>query len=118
MYWYIRSEVLLTCPSHQNSQVNSFVASLNDPTMMAVLHTCYGPPLTNRTLLLVDSFELGVGALLSPLVATQFSTARNWSFHYISLFGLSVSTAVALIVVFRFRAQNGRFGFYIRSETT
>lgn len=50
----------------------------------------------------------GLGALASPLVATQFANARHWSFHYIASLGIAFLTLVSLLVIFRGRTQNGK----------
>ncbi|KAL5501376.1 hypothetical protein ACEPAH_8636 [Sanghuangporus vaninii] len=45
----------------------------------------------------------GVGALVSPLVATRFSTMPDWSYHYFVSFGGTVINLIAICLVFRFR---------------
>ncbi|TFK61130.1 MFS general substrate transporter, partial [Pluteus cervinus] len=74
--------------SVQDAQANGFVASLktNPETKMGLLHAIYGG-----------------GALVAPLVATQFAQARHWSFHYIVSAGIAVSNAVFLGVVFKLK---------------
>jgi fucose permease len=52
----------------------------------------------------------GLGALVSPLVATQFANARHWSFHYIASLGIALLTLISLLVIFRGRTQNGKQG--------
>lgn len=50
----------------------------------------------------------GLGAFVSPLVATHFSTASHWSFHYVIAGGIAVSNVVLLTAVFRLRRQDGQ----------
>ncbi|KAJ7353451.1 major facilitator superfamily domain-containing protein [Mycena albidolilacea] len=72
----------------QNAQANAYVASLehNSEIYMGMLHARYG-----------------AGALTSPLIATQFSQTRHWSFHYLVSLGLAISNVVILTLTFRFR---------------
>ncbi|KAM5543017.1 hypothetical protein V8D89_003401 [Ganoderma adspersum] len=76
--------------SLQLSASNSFVASYKDgvSTRLAVLHAFYG-----------------LGALASPLVATQFAQVRFWSFHYLVSLGLALVNVVQLAAVFKFRTH-------------
>ncbi|GAW03572.1 MFS general substrate transporter [Lentinula edodes] len=76
--------------SLQGAQANGFVGSLkkNKSPKLMMLHASYG-----------------MGAFCSPLVATQFSQARHWSFHYIISAGIAVSNTVILCAVFRFKRQ-------------
>ncbi|KAI0767106.1 MFS general substrate transporter [Fomes fomentarius] len=76
--------------SLQLSASNSFVAELRDgiATRLAVLHACYG-----------------AGALISPLVATQFSQMTRWSFHYLVSLGLSIMNLASLGAAFKLRTQ-------------
>ncbi|KAI0654398.1 MFS general substrate transporter [Cubamyces menziesii] len=77
--------------SLQDAGANGFVASLkeNAATKMGILHAIYG-----------------VGALSSPLVATQFAQLSRWSFHYLVSLGIALSNAILLIAVFRFKTQD------------
>ncbi|KAL1949088.1 hypothetical protein VTO73DRAFT_10894 [Trametes versicolor] len=77
--------------SLQDAGANGFVASLKDnaATKMGILHAVYG-----------------VGALSSPLVATQFSQITHWSFHYLVSLGIALSNVIVLIAVFRFKDQD------------
>ncbi|KZV98102.1 MFS general substrate transporter [Exidia glandulosa HHB12029] len=75
----------------QDAQSNGFVAVMrhNPDRKMGVLHAVYG-----------------LGALISPLVATQFAQLpRRWSFHYIISCVIALSTAIANAFVFRFKRQ-------------
>ncbi|OSD01410.1 MFS general substrate transporter [Trametes coccinea BRFM310] len=77
--------------SLQNAHCNGFVASLKRQahTKMGFLHGSYG-----------------LGALISPLVATQFAQSPNhWSFHYLISAGLYISNTFLLWTVFRGRRQ-------------
>ncbi|KAI0716680.1 MFS general substrate transporter [Earliella scabrosa] len=75
----------------QDAGANAYVASLKDnaAAKMGILHAIYG-----------------LGALSAPLVATQFSQLKNWSFHYIVSLGISVTNAIILFAVFRFKDQD------------
>ncbi|KAH9886433.1 MFS general substrate transporter [Cubamyces lactineus] len=75
----------------QAAQATGYVASLkrDSNTKMGILHGSYG-----------------LGALLSPLVATEFSkSAKYWSFHFIISAGLYVVNTAVLWTVFRGRRQ-------------
>ncbi|KAJ3728000.1 MFS general substrate transporter [Lentinula guzmanii] len=76
--------------SLQGAQANGFVGSLkkNKSSKLMMLHASYG-----------------LGAFCSPLVATQFSQARHWSYHYIISAGIAVSNVIILCAVFRFKRQ-------------
>jgi fucose permease len=102
----------------QDAQANGYVAELQDSaaTKMGLLHAAYG-----------------VGALVSPLVATQFAglglggklpshtgaggvegvdyaSVRGmwgWSAHFLVSLGIAVVNLVALVWVFRFKRQPG-----------
>jgi len=52
---------------------------------------------------------LGVGALASPLVATQFAQLHRWSFHYLVSLGVASVNTLFLVAAFRFKSQDGRF---------
>lgn len=49
----------------------------------------------------------GIGALLSPLSATAFSTMKHWSFHYFVSLGGAVLSIILLTLVFRFQNLDG-----------
>ncbi|KAI0767879.1 MFS general substrate transporter [Irpex lacteus] len=76
--------------SLQDAGANGYVASLKDnqETKMGVIHAIYG-----------------IGALLAPLSATQFSNMTHWSFQYLISVGLAVVNLIVLIAVFRGRRQ-------------
>lgn len=52
------------------------------------------------------TFALGLGALCSPLVATQFAQLPRWSFHYLTSMGVALSNVIVLAAVFRFKTQD------------
>lgn len=56
---------------------------------------------------------IGVGALCSPLVATQFAQQHRWSFHYLTSLGVALANTIALIVVFRFKDQDCQSTFIL-----
>ena len=49
----------------------------------------------------------GVGALVSPLVATEFSTLPHWSYHYFISFGGTIVNLIVICLVFRFQRMEG-----------
>ena len=49
----------------------------------------------------------GLGALCSPLIATQFSEQRHWSFHYLTSLDVALINLIAQCTVLRFRTQEG-----------
>lgn len=53
--------------------------------------------------------DKGAGALVSPLVATQFSVMRHWSFHYLVALGIVTVNAVMTSAIFRLQSQQGTF---------
>ncbi|KAH7098377.1 MFS general substrate transporter [Auriculariales sp. MPI-PUGE-AT-0066] len=75
----------------QDAQSNGYVAVMkhNADRKMGALHAVYG-----------------AGALLGPLVSTQFAQMPDhWSYHYIISCGIAVTTVIVLSVVFRFKRQ-------------
>ncbi|KIJ36292.1 hypothetical protein M422DRAFT_179578 [Sphaerobolus stellatus SS14] len=77
----------------QNIQANSFVASFDCATKLGFLHGIYG-----------------IGALISPLIATQFAQITRWSFHWLVVLCLAVINALFLGSVFRLRPSNELLG--------
>ncbi|TFK84381.1 MFS general substrate transporter [Polyporus arcularius HHB13444] len=75
----------------QSAHCNGYVAASkeNVPAKIGYLHASYG-----------------CGALISPLVATQFSKQSHWSYHYLISAGLYALNSVLLWVVFRGRRQD------------
>ncbi|RPD55996.1 MFS general substrate transporter [Lentinus tigrinus ALCF2SS1-6] len=74
----------------QNAHCNGYVAASkeNVPTKIGYLHASYG-----------------CGALVSPLIATQFSKQSHWSYHYLISGGLYALNSILLWFVFRGRRQ-------------
>ncbi|KAJ7496508.1 MFS general substrate transporter [Mycena latifolia] len=75
----------------QDAQTNGYVASIaeNSATKMGFVQAAYG-----------------AGALIAPLVSTQFAQQRHWSFHYLVSLGITALNTVFLAVVFRAKAQD------------
>jgi hypothetical protein len=57
------------------------------------------------------SITIGLGALVSPLVATQFAQLHRWSFHYLVTLAVAALNTVLLICIFKFKTQDGEFTF-------
>ena len=75
----------------QNSQAMVFTVSLrNSSTKMGIIQACYG-----------------FGAFVSPLVATQFSGMRRWSYHYLISMGGAVFNIIFLTLAFRLQNLDG-----------
>ncbi|KAI0350879.1 MFS general substrate transporter [Trametes cingulata] len=77
--------------SMQHAHCNSYVAAVkhHTRTKLGFLHGVYG-----------------LGALVAPLVATQFAkSASHWSFHYLVSAGLYITNCISLWFVFRGRSQ-------------
>ncbi|KAJ7288980.1 MFS general substrate transporter [Mycena rebaudengoi] len=75
----------------QDAQANGYVASLadNSETKMGFVQAAYG-----------------AGALVAPLVSTQFAQLHHWSFHYIVSVGITAFNTVFLTMVFRAKSQD------------
>ncbi|EJC99148.1 MFS general substrate transporter [Fomitiporia mediterranea MF3/22] len=75
----------------QNAQSTCFVVNLNNHSAakMGLLHASYG-----------------TGALVAPLVATQFSTMRHWSFHFLASLGGAAINVLCLFLVFKLQPLN------------
>lgn len=50
---------------------------------------------------------LGFGALISPLIATQFAQVEHWYFHYLFLLGATMITLSVIVIFFRAKAAEG-----------
>ena len=75
----------------QNAGAIVFVINLkNSTTKMGVLQAFYG-----------------LGALISPLVATEFATKPHWSYHYLTALGGAIINVMVLCLVFRFEHMDG-----------
>ncbi|KIO19920.1 hypothetical protein M407DRAFT_82133, partial [Tulasnella calospora MUT 4182] len=68
----------------------AFVACIprNASSNMGILHAFYG-----------------LGAFAAPLVSTQFSQQKRWSFHYLISMGIALTSLVITIGVFRLKRQ-------------
>jgi len=77
--------------SLEDAQANGFVANYkeNASAKMGILHAAYG-----------------VGALVSPLIATQFAQQHRWSFHYLISLAVATLNTVLLVCVFKFMTQD------------
>ncbi|KAL5498901.1 hypothetical protein ACEPAH_1419 [Sanghuangporus vaninii] len=78
--------------SLQLAQIMDFAVSLNKNAdlKMAMFHASHG-----------------MGALCSPLVATQFAAMSNrWSFHFLVSLGCAITNTASLAIVFRFKPLN------------
>ena len=45
----------------------------------------------------------------------SFAQLRQWSFHYLASLGLALANTIALIVVFRFKTQDGPSVFHTQA---
>jgi len=50
---------------------------------------------------------IGTGALISPLIATQFAQIEHWYFHYLFLLGATMITLSVMVIFFRGKAAEG-----------
>jgi fucose permease len=67
----------------------------------------------------VKNTIIGLGAFTAPLVATQFSHSRRWSFFYLISLGIATTNVAALTTVFRFKTQDGMiYDIYSINDTT
>ncbi|KAJ7434635.1 major facilitator superfamily domain-containing protein [Mycena galericulata] len=75
----------------QEAQTNGYVASIavNSETKMGYVQAAYG-----------------AGALVAPLVSTQFAQLQQWSFHYLVLLGVTALNMIFLAQVFRAKTQD------------
>ena len=92
----------------QDAQANGYVACLkeNASAKMGLLHAVYG--LCLRVYALNTKWRfVGLGALSSPLVATQFAQLPRWSFHYLVSLGIAATNTLVLVAVFRGKTQDG-----------
>ncbi|KAI0754414.1 MFS general substrate transporter [Daedaleopsis nitida] len=81
--------------AYLNAGSNAFLASMSvgkASTRMGVMHAIYG-----------------MGAMCSPLVATQFANLPRWSLVFLTHLGITLANGVLQIAVFRFRSQEDCF---------
>jgi fucose permease len=104
--------------SLEDAQANGFVANYKDnaAAKMGFLHAAYGKeyscsilPVVILTLYIRFSIIIGLGALASPVVATQFAQLHRWSFHYLVSLAVAALNVVLLICTFKFKTQDGEF---------
>lgn len=88
-----------------NAHVNGFMSMLQNSTEMGLAHASYGTLSVER--LRVILIVVGVGALVAPLISTQFSQITYWSFHYFILVGVSVVDLVTVACVFKGKEYDG-----------
>jgi len=53
--------------------------------------------------------RIGIGALISPLIATQFAQTEHWYFHYLFLLGATMVTLSVMVIFFRGKPAEGTF---------
>ncbi|KAG8996986.1 hypothetical protein FRB90_012600 [Tulasnella sp. 427] len=77
--------------SLQDAGSNAFIASIprNEKNNMGILHAMYG-----------------VGAFVSPFVATQFAQKKHWSFHFLVSLGVAILNVAILLFIFRLKPQS------------
>ncbi|KAJ7478671.1 major facilitator superfamily domain-containing protein [Mycena galericulata] len=75
----------------QDAQANGYVASIaeDSETKMGYVQAAYG-----------------AGALVAPLVSTQFAQLQHWSFHYLVSLGITALNTIFLALVFRAKTQD------------
>jgi hypothetical protein len=69
-----------------NTQATSVLALLPSKTLLGLGHSLFG-----------------AGALVAPLISTQFAQIPRWSFHYLVLLGVAIGDFVQMVGVFRGR---------------
>ena len=111
--------------SLEDAQANGFVASYKDnaAAKMGIIHAAYGKytycaSLSTSGLLHHCVNSLGAGALVSPLIATQFAQLHRWSFHYLTSLAVAMLNSVILVCVFKFKTQDGRCHSFLRGCQT
>jgi MFS family permease len=48
---------------------------------------------------------IAVGALVAPLIATQFAKMPHWSLHYAVTAGLGLLNLASILIIFRLKSQ-------------
>jgi fucose permease len=79
----------------QDAQINGFITRLpNAGSRMSIAHAIYG-----------------LGALVSPLIATQFarSTFEHWNLHYVCSVAIMAANSATLGYVFRLKRDDDLF---------
>ena len=83
------------------------MSMLKNPTEMGMAHAAYGM-FDLPILAALTRFE-GTGALVSPLISTQFAqyTGRKWALYYTFLLGTLIINLTILVWRFRGREYDG-----------
>jgi fucose permease len=94
-----------------NAQMNAFISTMQNPSAMGIAHASYGacspPPPSSRKINNLVVGCIGTGALISPLIATQFAQIEHWYFHYLFLLGATIITLSVIVIFFRGKAAEG-----------
>jgi hypothetical protein len=69
---------------------------------------CLSSQLRNFELLIGWVDGTGLGAFIAPFVSTIFSTHSRWTFHYLTSAGMQITNIAVLVLVFKFRRQEGQ----------
>ena len=85
----------------------------NRETKLGILQAAYGDYSLSFilfVLLLIGQIIFsGLGAFISPFIATQFAQIPRWSFHFLVSLGLAMTNATFLISVFKLKRQDGTY---------
>jgi fucose permease len=96
-----------------NAQMNAFISMMQNPGAMGLAHASYGAYFLTAPSLPelngIISGCTGTGALISPLIATQFAQIERWYFHYLFLLGATMITLSVIVIFFRGKAAEGIF---------
>ncbi|KAI4527975.1 MFS general substrate transporter, partial [Schizophyllum commune Loenen D] len=94
--------------SLQDAQTNGYVASLTEhqEAKMGMLHAAYGAFMPYPMHSKFPHTSAGLGALLAPLVSTQFAQMHRWSFHYLTSMGVALANMAISAAVFQFENQD------------
>lgn len=79
-------------------------------TRFGFLHGTYGAfsfSMFGILVPLTQACVVGLGAMASPLISTQFSHMKHWSFVYLVHIGLLVITVTMQAITFKFQSQEG-----------
>ncbi|KAF8312635.1 MFS general substrate transporter [Clavulina sp. PMI_390] len=82
--------------------IDGFGGSLQDAQANALL-TMF--PTNQHAKMMIGHGMYGLGALISPLISTQFAQKKHWAFMYLTSLSLAALTTVVLLAVFRLRSQ-------------
>ena len=70
--------------------------------MLSMVNSLPGSSGSIRSFIMLD-----LGAFTSPLVATQFTQLRHWSFHYIVSLGIATCNTLVLCLIFGTKTLDG-----------